>query len=132
MTSDEAIDAALLAFMQQADSHDLRTRIAAAVSAHDSALRTCRACHGSGRLRVRGARIYVDEGFRAAQNPVADGDDVDCVACGGQGVDVDQVAWLCTAVRHPACGPDHHGQAGHDACGWARPVSRSDESTSSG
>ena len=105
MTGEEALDAALLAFVQTDEDSPLRERIAASVAAHDAAIRSCRACSGTGKIVKRAGTIYESDGYRAASQPVADGAEMTCVACGGFGVDLEQVAWVCVAAGY-GCRPD--------------------------
>ena len=121
MTPNEAVDAAVLAYVQSPEDANVRDRIASAVAAYEAALGTCRACRGSGRLRARGALVHLSDGYRPANNPVPDGDEIVCVACGGHGMDLDELTWHCSASGYP-CTAERHGDDSHANCGWARRV----------
>jgi hypothetical protein len=118
MTPEEAIDAAVLAFLDGAETRNAREGVALAVAAYEDALLKCRACRGSGQLRTHGQLVHLrDDRFRAAQDPVPDGEPIPCVACAGQGVDLDQAAWLCVAHGYNQCSRDRR-VAEHSECGW--------------
>lgn len=119
MTPEEAIDAALLAFLDGAESRSTREGVALTVAAYERALLRCRACAGTGDLRAYGQLVHLhDDRFHPVQHPVPDGDTIPCVACGGQGVDLEQAAWLCVVDRYNHCSHDRR-MDGHPSCGWA-------------
>jgi hypothetical protein len=126
MNQHEALDAAVLAFVRNQAADSLDQSVQAAIDAYELALTTCRACAGSGQLRARGGLVHLSEDYRPADRPVPDGDEIGCIACGGHGVDPEEVTWLCKEQRG-VCAADRPVE-GHEDCGWARPLrqSRSD------
>lgn len=120
MTEDEAVNAAVLTFLTGADDCNVRERLVAAIATYEAAMTVCRACCGSGRLRTHGRLVHLsDERTGSPQpRPVDDGDEITCVACGGHGVDLDQITWTCREHRFgcTADRPTHE----HPGCGWTR------------
>lgn len=119
MNHEHALDAGVLAFVQCQSDLALRETIERAITAYDTALRQCAACRGSATLVQRDSTVYKAEGLRAARQPVADGDEMCCVACGGSGVDLANVAWTCQVDGYD-CRHDQTREPGHAGCGWAR------------
>lgn len=116
MTDEEALNAALLAFLETAEQ-DVRHRLSVALRAHDQALMTCSSCAGSGRIQVRhrNSELRRLNDNRVAE-AVAPGDEVQCPSCGGLRRDLTQFVWHCSEEGHRPCTPEHPDQN----CGWAR------------
>jgi hypothetical protein len=119
MRTDEAIGAALLAFVQADEGLSTRERLVAALSAYEAGIAACTACRGSRTLVNHSRSIYAQDGHRASQEPIADGATIACVTCDGLGVDLDQVLWHCDANRY-GCRPGSPSEQDHLACGWRR------------
>lgn len=122
MDHEQAVDAALLAFLESGTGVSLRDRVRTAVAAHMSALQRCPTCEGTRHLVVRSERavwtIDPARGQVAAQ-PVAPGQSIPCVACEGAGSDRRHVSWLCT-MGYGQCRPEpRQEEEGHDDCGWS-------------
>lgn len=116
MTEDDALDAALLAFTTMPEEAQLRDKIQAATTALLSALQCCPTCRGSGKVLVEHSRIYEDDGYRAAAQPVEAGTSITCVTCGGYRIDPARVIWTCR-LGH-GCRPEQDPDPAHAACGW--------------
>jgi hypothetical protein len=120
VNDDQAIDAALLAFIQR-EGGRLRERLGDAVAAHLSALTRCRACEGTGKIVVHSnATIWTNDRYRdrPSDQAVPAGQEIPCVSCDGSGCDQERVVWACTAAYHE-CRPGNRRGEGHGACGWA-------------
>lgn len=124
MTPEQAIDHAVLAFLDGADNRTAREGIELAVSSYEAALRRCRACNGTGLMKAYGQLVHLRvEHHRPEQNPVPDGDEIVCIACGGEKIDRDQTTWLCRVERYNPCSSDRRSEE-HSGCGWVLTRSR--------
>src|SRR4051812_5105471 len=117
MTEDDAIDRATLTFIDLSVDESLRDRLRIAIREYNVAVVVCPACRGSGTLIQRGSRVYLDDGHRAASQPVEDGATMACIACGGHGVDNGRLRWACFSSAY-GCRPEQETSAGHEGCGW--------------
>lgn len=119
MTFDEAVDAALAAFLQEPVDRPQRQGIEAAIVAFETTIGRCHACRGAKLIRSRGGRVYVNLGHKAAEKPAADGETIDCIACDATGTDLDEVHWSCVVGGLGRCHP-YHPDSEHVGCGWVR------------
>jgi len=121
VNKDQAMDAAVVAFLQIEDDGPVRERLRAAVAAHQKALTTCPACQGAGKLVVRSEGTVWTSGRyrdRPADRAVSAGQEMPCVCCDGSGLDRDQMVWACAApYRH--CQPNDGDNEDHRGCGWS-------------
>jgi hypothetical protein len=125
MDVEPALDAALLVFLRSgAADVAVRDQLRMALDAYEDALRSCSACRGTTRLTARSPRFYVKENQFDRNRPRAlvPGEEVECIACNGIGVDRETTEWRCRlALGNGACSPEGRLPR-HDECGWVRPV----------
>lgn len=126
--SDEATNAAVLAFVDTDEDQPVRRRLVAALSAYEAAYAMCPACRGSGTLVNHSRYLYPEDGHRPSHEPIAVGAEISCVACDGHKFDLDQVQWLCVGDGYP-CTADRPRAEDHADCGWRRRIESIDQST---
>lgn len=126
--NDDAIDAALLAFLERKGELPVRERLRAAVEAHSMALRTCPSCHGTGQLVVRSDGTVWTRQYsgRPADEAVPAGQEMPCVACDGTGLDLDHAVWACAAPYGQCRAADQRDER-HERCGWALRLPSTDQ-----